>query len=70
MNNETNNTTHESHKKDNWVPANGGTETPFVTRTGIKLQYMWNTANGDHAYYSFASDMFLTDAEAAEVLAI
>ena len=62
--------THPSHKNENWVPANGGTETPFVTRTGIKLLYMWNTVNGDHAYYSYAHDMFLTDEEAREILAV
>ena len=48
---------------DNWVPACGGTETPFITRTGRKIHYMWNSTTGEHAYYDVTNDVFLTTEE-------
>lgn len=42
-----------------WIPANGGTETPFMTRTGHKVTYMWQPSTGAHAHYSHTWDMFL-----------
>lgn len=53
---------------DNWIPACGGTETPFTSRSGKRLLYMWNRATGQHAYYDMGADLFLTDSEAAEAL--
>lgn len=44
----------------NWVPACGGTETPFVTRTGRKLLYVWDTRTGDHAYLDCMTDIILS----------
>ena len=53
-----------------WVPANGGTETPFTTRTGRRLLYCWQPSTGRHAYLDCATDLVLTDEEAREALAI
>ena len=53
-----------------WVPACGGTETPFTTRTGRRLLYMWNLSTGEHAYYDVASDIFLSNDEASTALAM
>jgi hypothetical protein len=52
---------------DNWVPACGGTEVPFETRTGRTLLYMWNTTTGEHAYYDMRNDVFLSNDELPEV---
>jgi hypothetical protein len=49
---------------DHWVPACGGTEQPFRTRTGRTLQYLWNQTTGEHAYYDLTADLFLTNEEA------
>lgn len=50
--------------KNVWVPANGGSETPFVTRTGKRLLYCYNSALSRHAYLDLSSDLILTDDEA------
>lgn len=55
---------------DNWVPACGGTEIPFNTRTGRTLWYMWNTTTGEHAYYDVKADIFLSNEEATEALGV
>ena len=49
---------------DNWVPACGGTEQPFTTRTGRRLQYLWNETTGEHAYIDCNTDIILTNEEA------
>lgn len=51
-----------------WQPACGGTETPFKTRTGKTLLYMWNRSTGEHAYYDVDADVFLTNEEAQQAL--
>ena len=53
-----------------WVPACGGAETPFTTRTGRRLLYMWNPTTGEHAYYDLQRDVFLTTDEAIAALAM
>jgi len=55
---------------DHWVPACGGTERATRTRTGRALLYMWNTTQGEHAYYDCERDIFLTDDEARAALAL
>lgn len=50
-------------KHHNWIPACGGTEVPFVTRTGWKVQYLWCPATGEHAYYCFDNDLFIGNDE-------
>ncbi len=52
-----------------WVPACGGTEVPFNTRTGRRLLYCWQPSTGNHAYLDLGSDIFLTDEEASLALA-
>ena len=47
-----------------WQPANGGTEEPFVTRSGKRLLYCWQPTTGKHAYLDMDSDLILTDEEA------
>lgn len=54
---------------DNWLPANGGTETPFTTRTGARLLYCWQPSTGKHAYLDCGTDIILTDDEARQALA-
>lgn len=53
-----------------WVPANGGTETEFVSRTGKRLLYCYNSALDRHAYLDLGSDIILTDDEAQIALGL
>lgn len=53
-----------------WVPANGGTETEFVSRIGKRLLYCYNSALARHAYLDLGSDMILTDDEACIALGL
>ena len=53
---------------DYWVPANGGSETPFISRSGKHLQYLWNMNTGEHAYIDCDADIILTDDEAEAAL--
>lgn len=55
-------------QRDNWLPANGGTETPFLTRTGRRLLYVWQPSTGKHAYLDCQTDLILSDKEARLVL--
>lgn len=52
-------------KKENgpWVPACGRTEVPFLTRSGKRLQYLWQPSTGRHAYIDCDTDILLTDEE-------
>jgi len=47
-----------------WVPACGGTETPFTSRSGRRLLYCWQPSTGLHAYLDCGSDLILTQEEA------
>ncbi len=49
---------------DAWVPACGGTEEPFKTRSGRTLLYCWNRHTMQHAYLDVETDLILTDEEA------
>jgi hypothetical protein len=49
-----------------WAPASRGQETPFKTRTGRRLQYMFNRETRQHAYYDVDQDRILDDREAEE----
>jgi hypothetical protein len=55
-------------EQGNWYPACGGTEVPFLTRTGRKLLYCWQPSTGNHAYIDCGTDMLLTDEEAWQAL--
>ena len=57
-------------EQGDWYPANGGTETPFTTRTGKKLLYCWQPSTGKHAYLDMGSDMILSDEDARLAIAI
>lgn len=54
---------HDTHD-DNWYPASGGTEEPFVTRNRFRLLYCWQPSTGKHAYLNLDTDLILTDEEA------
>lgn len=70
MENETANRVVEriAHRRQYWVPACGGTEKPFKSRSGVRLHYMWNPGTGEHAYLNLDTDIFLTNEEAFEIL--
>jgi hypothetical protein len=57
-------------KQGNWFPACGGTEQPFTTRTGRRLQYCWQPSTGNHAYLDLDTDIILTDDEAITALGV
>lgn len=54
----------------NWYPGCGGTEEPFMTRTGRKLLYVFQPSSGKHAYLDLMTDMILSDEEARMALGI
>lgn len=51
-----------------WLPASGGTETPFWTRSRRQLLYCYQPSTGTHAYCDVSTDMILTDEEAGFAL--
>lgn len=51
-------------RRDTWVPACGGTETPFAARNGQRLLYCFNPALQRHAYLDLNQDLVLSDEEA------
>jgi hypothetical protein len=51
-------------EQGDWLPANSGTETPFLTRNRRRLLYVWQPSTGRHAYLDMDSDLILDDAEA------
>jgi hypothetical protein len=42
---------------DAWVPACGGEEKPMLTRSGLRLLYVYNHATGEHAYLNCDTDL-------------
>ena len=58
------------NKEDSWIPACGGTEVPFKSRSGKRLQYVWQPSTGHHAYLDLDSDIILSDEEAEAALAL
>lgn len=57
-------TLEERIERGRWVPACGGTEEPYRTRSGILVMYVWHTGTGEHAYLDVLSDIIMTPAEA------
>lgn len=57
-------------KRENgaWYPACGGTEKPFVSRSGLRLMYCWQPTTGRHAYINCDTDILLSDEEARAAL--
>jgi len=60
----------EKAAQGNWIPACGGTETPFRSRSGKVLLYCWQQSTGRHAYLDCGTDLILSDEEAAAALAL
>ena len=56
-------------RADRWVPACGGLETPFRTRSGARLLYVYNFARGRHAFLDCNTDMILEDSEVKKIMA-
>ena len=48
---------------NNWYPACGGTEEPFLARSGARLLYCYNPALQEHAYLNLNTDTILTQEE-------
>lgn len=55
-------------EQGNWVPASGGTEQPFVTRTRRRLQYLYQPSTGKHAYIDLDTDTILDEEDARAAL--
>lgn len=53
-------------KRDNgpWIPACGGTETAFRSRSGHLLLYCFQATTGKHAYLNVETDIIMSDDEA------
>lgn len=51
-----------------WLPAGGGTEEVFTSRSGLRLLYCWQPSTGKHAYLNVETDIVLTDDEARAAL--
>ena len=60
----------EKSAQGHWVPACGGTETPFRSRSGKVLLYCWQKSTGRHAYLDCGTDIILSDEEASAALAL
>ncbi len=54
----------ERMARGRWVPASGGTEEPYLTRSGIRVLYVWHTGTCEHAYLNVDTDIIMTPAEA------
>jgi hypothetical protein len=52
-----------ARSNSDWFPANGGTEMPFRSRSGIRMLYCWQPSTGRHAYLNCNTDMLMTDEE-------
>lgn len=52
---------------DRWVPACGGDEKPFKSRSGIRMLYCWHPVHG-HAYLNVDTDTIMTNQEAAAAM--
>jgi hypothetical protein len=55
-------------EQGNWTPASGGTETPFTTRSGRVLLYVFQASTGRHAYLDTQTDLILSQEEAEAAL--
>lgn len=55
-------------KQGNWEPANGGTEVPFISRSGVRLLYCYQASTGNHAYLNCDTDMILSEEESSNIL--
>ena len=44
-------------KADQWVPACGGKETPYRTRAGRRVLYVYNPGRHEHGYLDMDTDI-------------
>lgn len=56
----------EAEDADRWVPANGGTETPFTFQRRVYL-YVYNHATGQHGWLG-PGDIVYRDFRTGEML--
>ena len=54
---------------DLWIPACGGTETPFLMR-GYRLLYCFNPATKEHNYINLDTDCVLSTDDALSIFRI
>lgn len=47
-----------------WIPACGGSEVPFKTRSGRTFLYCYQPSSGRHAYLDVGTDIIMSDDEA------
>ncbi len=52
-----------AERRNVWLPANGGTETPCNYRSGFRLLWCYNPAEGRHAHLDLGSDRILSNEE-------
>ena len=52
-----------NYRAANWIPASHGTEVPFITKSGARVCWMFDTVNGVHAYMDLDRDMVIDDEE-------
>jgi hypothetical protein len=57
-----------SVQRDSWIPACGGHEKPFRSRSGRTLLYCYNPGQDRHAYLDVATDTILSDEDAKALL--
>jgi hypothetical protein len=58
----------ERQQQGNWYPACGGTEVPFISRSGVKMLYCWQPSTGKHGYIDCGRDMLMTDDDVRNAL--
>jgi hypothetical protein len=49
----------QKHRLDAWVPGGGGKETPFRSRQGRRLLYVYNHAKNQHRYLDLDTDTLM-----------
>jgi hypothetical protein len=59
-----------ARNNSDWLPANGGTETPFTSRSGIRMLYCWQPSTGHHAFLNCNTDVLMSGEEADEALCL
>ena len=53
---------------DTWLPASGGTETAFTSRSGVRMLYCYNPGQNRHAYLNIDTDIIMTQDEASNAI--
>lgn len=53
----------QRREQGNWVIACGGTEQPFVTCAGYRVQYLYQPNTGRHSYIDLGTDILVDDAD-------